>query len=489
MSMLKKQNNLDTNAVSVSSSDINDKKEIGSQESFYCHLKTFCLKWGGWLGVGVAAACYNLYFPLSAKAAGTSPTHSISLSIQALAKDQKEDTIASSSKIRSSRRPLPRTQTKLQPVLSPSPPLSDSRNLSGTQVRRFPTTYKSFGNFSCFNLNKEKEATNENQVALQGDVIVVGKTAIEILEKMNEKNVTLIKNFLAMNQNRVTDKNLIPLVWETAAKLTDSTLNTRQELEILYPVMKSRLNYLGVENSEFSKERKYDLLAQEIECIRFLLTSDFHNYDSLVNRTSHGLKLYSGPFNQLPAKVNNEMSAQALWPINWRNEWRNTFRKIKLVTADQLEDLAEDGLGKNFQEENGDLYSITANVCSIAPLYLVDKTAQAFQLFSNAHHGDVDGVSSLQDLQAKVNALIEDQDLDAYFDKNHEAFYKALSPEDSSSLNDSPTLFQKIRKKRVGQRKYYNKKKQKGLLYPELEFVRAQNNQLFELFVSDDLFI
>ena len=325
---------------------------------------------------------------------------------------------------------------------------------------------------------------------MQGDIFEAGKTAVEILEKMNEKDVTLIKNFLFINQGQVTDKKLIPLVWETTAKLTDFTLNTREELEVLYPVMKSRLNYLGVEDSQFSKESNYNLLAQEIVCIRFLLNSDFHKSDSLVNRTSHSLKLYSGPFNQLPAQVNNEMPAQTLWPINWRDQWRHTFRKIKIATADQLEDFAKDGLGKQFEEEKGDLYSITANICSIAPFYLVEKTAQAFQLFYDAHNADVEGVSSLENLLPKVNALIEDEDLDAYFDKNHKAFYKALSLEDSaSSSNESLTLFQKIRQKKVGQRKYYHKKKQKGLLYPELQSIRAENNQLFELFVLDELFI
>nr|YP_010932721.1 hypothetical protein RMD56_pgp001 [Klebsormidium elegans]WKT06696.1 hypothetical protein [Klebsormidium elegans] len=487
--MLERKKNPDTSTstLSVSSSDADGNKEAGSREFSYFQLKTFCFKYGGGFGILIVLAWYNLFFPLSANAADTSSTRTLSAATQALSKGQKQDQTASWSEIRSSPIALSRTKTVFRyGSSSRRPRLSDSRSLSGTRVRRVTTIQKGLGYLLCVNLNTEKKDTIENRVALQGDVFEAAKTAFGIVERLNEKDVTLIKNFLAMNQNRVTDKNLIPLVWETAAKLTDSTLNTREELEILYPVMKSRLNYLGVEDSEFSKERKYDLLAQEIECTSFLLSYEFDKSDSLVNRTAYDLKQYSGPLNEVPSHVDNELPAQKDWPKVWRDQWNCTFKRIKTATAKDLQEVKEAALGKEFEENNCDLYALAAKVSSLAPFYLVEKSAAAFQLFCDALPGNEDCYTFLKDVLPKANALYQNENLDAYFARRHSACYKALNTEDSAS-----TPLQTLINKKTGQKRpIFTSRDQKGLRYRELEFIREHNPQLFEVpIVSDELFI
>ena len=68
---------------------------------------------------------------------------------------------------------------------------------------------------------------------------------------MNEKNVNLVKTFLNINEKLLTDVDLILLVWNTSAKLTDCTLNPLQELDIFYPFMTQTFNYLDINASLF----------------------------------------------------------------------------------------------------------------------------------------------------------------------------------------------------------------------------------------------
>ena len=89
MSTVEKNKNSDTNALSISRSDANGTNEAKSRESSYFQMKTFCLKWGGGLGVCIVLAWCHLLAPLPAKAANGSSTSHVTSSMQGLPKEKQ----------------------------------------------------------------------------------------------------------------------------------------------------------------------------------------------------------------------------------------------------------------------------------------------------------------------------------------------------------------------------------------------------------------
>lgn len=347
--------------------------------------------------------------------------------------------------------------------------LAKSKFLVGTSVR-LPNQF-TIPTRAILRVNANKEKP-DSSLSWQGDPGQTAKTVFEALQDMTKKDTTLFQTFIA--DNPVTDRNRVRLIRKTNTKLTDCTLNSLQELEIYYPFMTQTFNYFDMNASLFSKKEEYDLLDEGIVWTQYFLTSHLGKSDSFVNSTRHHLGLLkSNP---------NQPSSQEEWPIEWQNAWRNTFEKVKLKTAIQLEHVKQNALGDEFQEENADLYCLAANVSSISHLYLIEKSAKAFQLFFDAEPADC--IIQLKDVLSESDALFENESLDAYFERNYSAYYESLKSKDSFS-----TPFEKLcAAKRKHKRPQYMPKK--GLCYPDVEFIRAQNLELFKLPVlSDELFL
>lgn len=291
---------------------------------------------------------------------------------------------------------------------------------------------------------------------------------------MNEKNVNLVKTFLNINEKLLTDVDLILLVWNTSAKLTDCTLNPLQELDIFYSFMTQIFDYLDINASLFSKKTEYDLLKQRIICTNFLLSSEFAESDSVMTSTLFHLGLSKRDTNQ-PYSLQE-------WPIEWQNAWRDTFKNVKLFTASQLEKIKKNVLENGFEEHAGEHYALAAKLCSISHLYLIEKSAQAFQVFCEAEHFVAKDTLGLQHVLSQSNALDRNESLGSFFDKNYSTYCQTLLSDTSQDSFNNLEMFLDI-KSRNKRPKYTPRK---GLCYPDVDFIRAQNLEVFKLPIVSD---
>ena len=318
-------------------------------------------------------------------------------------------------------------------------------------------------------LNLIKKTATIESVAWEGDIITLATKAYELGKKMTEKNEILVKNFLYGNESCITDKNLIPLVWQTAKKLTNCTLNPLQELEIFYQFMTKTFDYLNIDASLFSDKSEYDVLKQGLICTSFLLDSNFAESDSSLNSTRQHLWF-------LKTNVNHNVED---WNERWKDKLSFTFTKIKQHTAKELKYLVDNALEKEFEEKNVDFYCLAANVFSTAHLFIIEKSAQAFQLFYNTK-------DDLEKVVAEADALYEKKSLTEFYDMNSSAYHQAIISNFPEKPSDS---FEKLCKQRIDSRKTRPKyRPEKGLCYPDVKFIREQNPELFNLPVLSDEF-
>ena len=219
---------------------------------------------------------------------------------------------------------------------------------------------------------------------------------------------------------------------------------------------------------------------QRIICTYFLLSSQFAESDSVMTSTL----LHLG----LSKKDTNQPYSLQEWPIPWKKAWRDTFRNVKLSTASQLENIKKNVLENVFEEHAGEHYVLAAKLCSISHLYLIEKSAQAFQFFCEA---DVEYARSLKYIEAQSNAVYDNESLGSFFDKNYEKYCEILLKDISDTSQEPSDSAERLCKEYIKLRNRRPKyTPRKGLLYPDVDFIRLHNFKLFNLpVVSDEFFL
>lgn len=295
----------------------------------------------------------------------------------------------------------------------------------------------------------------------------------------------------------MTNKNLISLVDETTQKLTDCSLNAKEEIKILYPVMAHTFDYFDVNDSLFSFEKQYALLNQQIMCARFLLAFDFQNSDSFLNLTRQFLKppqnLKRHNLEVLPYSISKVFKvyhqpssriipAQHNWSQEWKHAWKHTFKEIKKNTSDELGKVKEMGLGLDFNENQSNVYCNTAKVCSLSHYYLTKKTAEAFRIYCSAWSGGPDRAILANEVLPQVTALYKTDSLANFFDREYQEYYNAIS--DSFLIKKPSNSFEKLCNENRGHRRPIFSAENANSYpyphpYPELGFLK--DYELFQL--------